>query len=71
MHASFVVHDDFGSRTSGVLTLSEDDGVVVTTSIKRQLNVWSSTEVEPVAGNDAVAKITWVKHFWTPKDTLL
>ena len=61
--AAYAVHDDFKSRSGGVLFLHDEGGGIASGSTKQKLNVRSSTEAELVAVDDFLAKVVWLRKF--------
>jgi hypothetical protein len=59
--ASFAVHADMQSHTSGCGSLGK--GMFSTTSSKQKMNTHSSTEAELVGVNDMMAKVLWMQYF--------
>ena len=59
--ASFAVHEDFKSRTGGVLSLGK--GAVWFTSAKQKLVSKSSTEAELIALSDVLSQVIWTRDF--------
>jgi hypothetical protein len=59
--ASFAVHDDFKSRTGGVLSIGK--GSVWFTSAKQRLVSKSSTEAELIGLSDVLSQVIWTRDF--------
>ena len=61
INASFAVHPDMKSHTGAVMSIGK--GGVINMSNKQKLNTRSSTEVELVSVNDAMALVLWTRMF--------
>ena len=59
--ASFAVHEDMKSHTSGVITFGR--GGIACKSAKQKLVTKSSTEAELVGASDYLPSTLWVQHF--------
>jgi hypothetical protein len=59
--ASFAVHPDFKSHTGAVMMLGK--GAMQSIARKQKMNMWSSTEGELVAVDDAATMVLWTKLF--------
>ena len=59
--ASYAVHHDMRSHTSGVMSMGT--GAAYSTSRKQKLNTKSSTEAELVAVDDVLPQALWTKYF--------
>ena len=59
--ASFAVHPDMRSHTSGTMSLGK--GSAYSTSMCHKINTKSSTEAKHVAVNDVMPLILWTRYF--------
>jgi hypothetical protein len=60
-NASFAVHRDSKSHTSGEMSLGR--GVTYGTSTRQKLTKHSSTEAELVAADDVLGQLLWTQYF--------
>lgn len=61
--ASFALHENFRSHTSGILTMSSKGACLNTASLKQKFNSCSSMEVELIVVDHNVVKILWTMLF--------
>ncbi len=59
--ASFDVHPDMESHTSGLMTLGK--GAIYGASTRQKINTKSSTEAELVGQNDVMPQVMWARYF--------
>ena len=58
---SYAVHPDMRSQTGGTMSLGK--GVIISTSIKQNMNTKSSTDTELTAADDLMSHILWTSYF--------